>query len=156
MRTERHVTAVWVGPDGDEVVLATMPDQRKLRNLRRDPRIALSVPSTTTNRLGLLEYLVVYGIARVTEGGAAEMLQHLAHTYISPDTVFPNMPDLSPRVRHEDHARAVRRRRAMEPAGRLGNRSTAGLGQRPYMVVSSAVARVTPAASTASTEKTYR
>jgi PPOX class probable F420-dependent enzyme len=91
-----QVTAAWVGVDGDEVVLATLPDQRKLRNLRRDPRIAISVPSTTRNAWGLLEYLVVYGTARVTEGGAAEMLQRLAHTYLGPDAVFPNMPDPPP------------------------------------------------------------
>jgi PPOX class probable F420-dependent enzyme len=91
-----QITAAWVGIDGDEIVLATLPDQRKLRNLRRDPRIALSVSSTTTNEWGLLEYLVVYGTARVTEGGAAEILQSLAYTYIGPDVVFPNMPDPPP------------------------------------------------------------
>jgi PPOX class probable F420-dependent enzyme len=91
-----QVTAAWVGIEGDEIVLATLPDQRKLRNLRRDPRIALSVPSTTTNEWGLLEYLAVYGTAQVTEGGAAEVLQRLAYTYIGPDVVFPNMPDPPP------------------------------------------------------------
>jgi PPOX class probable F420-dependent enzyme len=91
-----QVTLAWVGIEGDEIVLATMPEQRKLRNLRRDPRIALSVQSKTTNEWGLLEYLVVYGTGRVTEGGAAEMLQRLAHTYIGPDVVFPNMPDPPP------------------------------------------------------------
>jgi PPOX class probable F420-dependent enzyme len=91
-----QVTAAWVGLDGDEIVLATLPDQRKLRNLRRDPRIAISIPSTTRNAWGLLEYLVVYGTARVTEGGAADMLQRLAHTYLGPDVVFPNMPDPPP------------------------------------------------------------
>src|SRR5215208_4069844 len=91
-----QVTAAWVGIDGDEIVVATLPDQRKLRNLRRDPRIALSVPSTSTNEWGLLQYLVVYGTARVTEGGAADMLQHLAHTYLGPDAVFPNMPHPPP------------------------------------------------------------
>jgi PPOX class probable F420-dependent enzyme len=91
-----QVTLAWVRIEGDEIVLATMPEQRKLRNLRRDPRIALSVPSTTTNEWGLLEYLVVYGTARVTEGGAAELLQRLAHTYLGPDVVFPGMPDPPP------------------------------------------------------------
>jgi PPOX class probable F420-dependent enzyme len=91
-----QVTAAWVGIEGDEIVLATLPDQRKLRNLRRDPRIALSVPSTTTNEWGLLEYLAVYGTAQVTEGGAAELLQRLAYTYIGADVVFPNMPDPPP------------------------------------------------------------
>jgi len=91
-----QVTAAWVGVDGDQIVLATILEQRKLRNLRRDPRIALSIPSTSVNAWGLLEYLVVYGTARVVEGGAPEMLQRLAHTYLGPDVVFPNMPDPPP------------------------------------------------------------
>jgi len=91
-----QVTAAWVGLDGDEIVFATLPDQRKLKNLRRDPRIALSIPSTTTNEWGLLEYLVVYGTARVTEGGAPEVLQRLAHTYLGPAVIFPGMPDSPP------------------------------------------------------------
>ena len=91
-----QVTAAWVGLDGDEIVLATLPDQRKLRNLRRDPRVALSVESSNVNAWGLREYLVVYGTARVTEGGAAEMLHDLAHTYLGPDVMFPGMPDPPP------------------------------------------------------------
>jgi PPOX class probable F420-dependent enzyme len=91
-----QVTAAWVGVDGDEIVLATLPDQRKLRNLRRDPRIAISIPSGVVNDWGLLEYLVVYGTARVTEGGAPELLQRLAHTYLGPDVVFPPMPNPPP------------------------------------------------------------
>jgi PPOX class probable F420-dependent enzyme len=91
-----HVTAAWVGLEGDEIVLATIPEQRKLRNLRRDPRVALSLQSTNVNKWGLLEYLVVYGTARVTQGGAPELLQRLAHTYLGPDVVFPNMPDPPP------------------------------------------------------------
>lgn len=91
-----QVTAAWVGVEGDEIVIATIPDQRKLRNLRRDPRVAISVPSKTVNDWGLLEYLVVYGTARVTEGGAPETLQRLAHTYLGPDVVFPPMPNPPP------------------------------------------------------------
>jgi PPOX class probable F420-dependent enzyme len=91
-----QVTAAWVGIEDDEIVMATLPDQRKLRNLRRDPRVALSIPTTRVNDWGLLEYLVVYGRARVTEGRAAETLQRLAHTYLGPDVVFPPMPDPPP------------------------------------------------------------
>jgi PPOX class probable F420-dependent enzyme len=91
-----QVTAAWVGIEDDEIVLATIPDQRKLRNLRRDPRVAVSVPSSRINDWGLLEYLVVYGTARVTEGGAPETLQRLAHTYLGPDVVFPPMPNPPP------------------------------------------------------------
>jgi PPOX class probable F420-dependent enzyme len=91
-----QVTAAWVGVEGGEIVIATIPDQRKLRNLRRDPRVAVSVPSARVNEWGLLEYLVVYGSARVTEGGAPETLQRLAHTYLGPDVVFPPMPNPPP------------------------------------------------------------
>jgi len=91
-----HLSAAWVGLDGDEIVFATLPDQRKLRNLRRDPRVALSLQSDHINDWGLREYLVVEGRARITEGGAADLLQHLAHTYLGPDVVFPAMPNPPP------------------------------------------------------------
>jgi PPOX class probable F420-dependent enzyme len=91
-----QVTLAWVGLEGDEIVFATLPDQRKLQNLRRDPRVALSVETTRVNDWGLREYLVVHGTARVTEGGGPELLQRLAHTYLGPDAVFPGMPNPPP------------------------------------------------------------
>lgn len=91
-----HVTLAWVGLDGDEVVLATLFDQRKLRNVRRDPRVTISIATDRTNDMGLREYLVIYGSGRVVEGGAPELLQELAHTYLGPDVKFPPMPDPPP------------------------------------------------------------
>jgi PPOX class probable F420-dependent enzyme len=91
-----HLSAAWVGIGDGEIVFATLPDQRKLRNLRRDPRVALSVQSDRINEWGLREYLVVEGTARITEGGAAELLQRLAHTYLGPEVVFPQMPHPPP------------------------------------------------------------
>jgi len=91
-----QVTVVWVGLDGDEIVAAHMPENRKVRNIRADGRVALSIETTTRNAYGLMEYLVIYGTARITEGGAAALLQHLAHTYIGPDVTFPPGPDPRP------------------------------------------------------------
>ncbi len=91
-----QLSAAWVGLEGDEIVFGTLDDQRKLRNLRRDPRIAITLQSAGINRWGLREYLVIDGVARVTEGGAAQLLQRLARTYIGPDAVFPAMPDPPP------------------------------------------------------------
>ena len=91
-----HMSVAWVGVDDGEIVFGTLDDQRKLRNLRLDPRIALTVQSDRVNRWGLREYLVIDGSAKVTEGGAANLLQRLAHTYIGPDAVFPAMPDPPP------------------------------------------------------------
>lgn len=88
-----HVTCAWVGVDGDDIVFGTLADQRKLRNLRRDPRVTLSFETENVNEWGLREYLVVYGIAQVTDGGAPELLQELAYTYLGPDVTFPAMPN---------------------------------------------------------------
>jgi PPOX class probable F420-dependent enzyme len=91
-----QTTLAWVGLEGDEVVFATLPNQRKLRNLRRDPRITISIQTEQVNPYGLHEYLVIYGTARVTDGGGPELLQRLAHTYLGPDVTFPPMPDPPP------------------------------------------------------------
>ena len=91
-----HVSAAWLGLEDGEIVIGTLNDQRKLRNLRRDPRIALVLQSDRINEWGLREYLVLNGTARVTEGGAPELLQRLARTYLGPDVVFPAMPDPPP------------------------------------------------------------
>jgi PPOX class probable F420-dependent enzyme len=91
-----HVTLAWVGLEDGEIVFGTLGDQRKLRNVRRDPRVTISIETDRTNAMGLREYLVVYGSARVTEGGAPELLQRLAHTYLGPDVTFPPMPDPPP------------------------------------------------------------
>ena len=84
-----QVSIVWVGLDGDEIVSGHMGVRQKLRNVERDPRVVLSLETGIRNAMGLDEYLVVRGAARVTEGGAAELLQRLAHVYLGPDTRFP-------------------------------------------------------------------
>jgi nitroimidazol reductase NimA-like FMN-containing flavoprotein (pyridoxamine 5'-phosphate oxidase superfamily) len=88
-----------VGIEDDEIVAGHLDvRQQKVRNLRRDPRVALSVESDVTNPMGLREHLVVHGRARITEGGAAELLQRLARTYLGPDVRFPPMDDPPPGV----------------------------------------------------------
>jgi len=91
-----QVSCVWVGLDGDEVVFASLGPWRKLRNLERDERIAVSVESPSLNPSGMREYLVIQGTARVDTGGAAELLQQLAEIYIGPDAKFPPMDDPPP------------------------------------------------------------
>ena len=94
-----QVSIVWVGLEGDDIVSAHLREQQKLRNVRRDPRVSLSLETGVTNAMGLREYLVVHGRATVEEGGAAEWLQRLAHTYLGPDVTFPPMPDPPPGFR---------------------------------------------------------
>jgi PPOX class probable F420-dependent enzyme len=91
-----QVTIVWAGLDGDEIVLGHLPEHRKIRNIRNDSRVALSIETGERNATGLNEYLVIYGTARVTEGGAAELLQRLARTYLGPGVRFPPMDNPPP------------------------------------------------------------
>src|SRR5260370_13823065 len=91
-----QATVVWVGLNGDEIVAAHLPEHRKVRNMRNDSRVALSIETGNRNAVGLTEYLVIYGTARITEGGAAGLLQELAHTYLGPDVRFPTMHNPPP------------------------------------------------------------
>lgn len=94
-----QVSIVWVGLDGDQIVAAHLsPRQQKLRNLRRDPRVVLSLEAGTRNAHGLDEYLVIHGTAELTDGGAPEVLQRLAGTYLGPGVKFPPMDDPPPGV----------------------------------------------------------
>ena len=91
-----QVTCVWIGVEGDELVSGHLANHRKLENVRRDPRVTLTFEGTEIQPPGLKEYLVVHGRARVEEGGAADLLQRLAHVYLGPDVKFPPMEDPPP------------------------------------------------------------
>lgn len=91
-----QVSVAWVGVEDGEVVIGTMGDQAKLRNIRANSRIAMSFATPGRTEHGLAKYLVLRGRARVTEGGAADLLQRLAYTYIGPSVRFPGIPDPPP------------------------------------------------------------
>jgi PPOX class probable F420-dependent enzyme len=89
-----QVSCIWVGLEGDDIVSGHLrASQQKLRNVRRDPRVVLSLEAESANAVGMRHYLVVHGTARVTDGGAPELLQRLARTYVGPDVTFPPQPD---------------------------------------------------------------
>ena len=91
-----QVAVVWVGVEGDEIVSGHLRLQQKIRNVQRDSRVVLSMETGVRNPMGLDEYLIVRGSARVTEGGAPELLQRLARVYLGPDVKFPPMDDPPP------------------------------------------------------------
>jgi len=93
-----HVTVVWVGnaDDGsDDIVIGKLMVDQKVRNIRRDPRVSMSIEAEGDQH-GMQNYLVVEGTATITEGGAPELLQRLAQVYVGPGTTFPPMPDPPP------------------------------------------------------------
>lgn len=90
-----QVTLVWVGLDGDQIVSGHMGEWRKVQNIRRDHRVALSMEVEGRTEQGLDHYLVVHGRAEVVPGGAAPLLQRLAEVYLGPGIKFPPVDDPS-------------------------------------------------------------
>lgn len=87
-----QVSLVWVAlqstPDGDELVTAHLSEHKKVRNVRNDGRVAVTVVSTADPGKGMRPYLAITGTARIVEGGAPELLKELAQTLSDPN-VFP-------------------------------------------------------------------
>jgi PPOX class probable F420-dependent enzyme len=87
-----HSTPVYVGARGDQIVFFTGPGMRKARNLRRDPRLALSIVPVDNP----FQPVVVRGrVVEWIEGDEAwEIIDQLVAKYI--DERYPR-----------DHARMV-------------------------------------------------
>ena len=77
-----HVTPVWVDYDGEHVVFNTAEGRAKVRNLRRDPRVAIEV----YGRENPYSYVAVTGTAEIVEEGADEHIDKLAKKYLGVDT----------------------------------------------------------------------
>ena len=90
-----HITLTWAGFEGDELVFATFPDQHKIENMRRDPRVTVSFQAQENTGQGLHPYAVISGRVRLTEGGALEVMDRLAPAYMGPGATFP-MRDVPP------------------------------------------------------------
>ncbi len=103
-----QVTLVWVGLDGDEIVCAHLGSWQKVKNIQKDARVALSME--TGGKTGILNhYLVISGRARITEGGAPQLLHQLAQIYVGLGTHFPDDNAPSGSITHitVEHIRGV-------------------------------------------------
>jgi PPOX class probable F420-dependent enzyme len=81
-----QVTVIWIGLDGDELVSTHMRDNIKLRNIRRDPRVALSFDGPRESGVWLSPYATVYARATVEPSDRIwELMARHAKVYISPD-----------------------------------------------------------------------
>ncbi|BCZ24590.1 PPOX class F420-dependent oxidoreductase [Mycobacterium senriense] len=93
-----QVSVVWVAlrstPDGDELVSAHLSEHKKVRNIRNDPRVAVTIVALDAAGQGMRPYLSLTGTARITEGGAPEVLAELNPVLGDPNTKFP--PDNAP------------------------------------------------------------
>lgn len=77
-----QVTPMWVDYDGTYVLVNTARGRQKDRNLRRDPRVALTIMDPDNP----YRYLLIRGrVAEITEQGAVEHIDALAKKYTGAD-----------------------------------------------------------------------
>jgi PPOX class probable F420-dependent enzyme len=92
-----QVSVVWFAlestPDGDELVTAHLKEHKKVRNVRQDPRVSVTIVAAPKPGV-LTDYLSITGTARIVEGGAPELLTELAAVMLGPNSGFP--PEGSP------------------------------------------------------------
>ena len=75
-----QTSVVWVGRDGDDLLVSTAAGRRKERNVRRDSRVSLTVYDIADP----LRYVEVRGEATVTEDIGREVAVRLAEQYEGP------------------------------------------------------------------------
>ena len=75
-----QTSVVWVGRDGNDLLVSTAAGRRKERNVRRDSRVSLTVYDTADP----LRYVEVRGVATVTEDIGRELAVRLAEQYEGP------------------------------------------------------------------------
>jgi PPOX class probable F420-dependent enzyme len=75
-----HTVPLWVGVRGERIVILTGPGSRKARNLRRDPRMALSIAPADNP---FMPVIVRGRVVEWLEGDAAwEIVDELSRKYI--------------------------------------------------------------------------
>ena len=74
-----QLTQVWVDTDGTDVVINTVEGHQKLRNVRRDPRVALTVSDPARPS----DYVQIRGeVHEITTDGAREHIDELSQNYL--------------------------------------------------------------------------
>ena len=80
-----QVSVVWVIVEDDEILFGSDQQSWKVRNLRRDPSIVLSVEDDVRNEHGFQRHLIIRGRATIEEGPDPVLMDRLAHQYAGLD-----------------------------------------------------------------------
>jgi PPOX class probable F420-dependent enzyme len=80
-----QTSVVWIDTDGENVVFNTTNSRAKGRNLRKDPRVSVSIWDNEDP----YKYLEVEGAAELDENGAAAHINDLSHKYVGEDFHTP-------------------------------------------------------------------
>jgi PPOX class probable F420-dependent enzyme len=77
-----QVSVVWCGVRGDQVLFCAEGSTAKVRNIRRDPWVVLSIEDEARNATGTQQHLLVYGNAAVVGPARPELCDQLCRTYV--------------------------------------------------------------------------
>jgi PPOX class probable F420-dependent enzyme len=74
-----QLTQTWVDTDGEKILVNTVEGHQKVRNMRRDPRVAVNVADPDDPS----RYVAVRGrVLGITPDGAVEHIEQLAQRYL--------------------------------------------------------------------------
>jgi PPOX class probable F420-dependent enzyme len=89
-----QTSPLWVGRDGDDILISSTAGLRKVRNLEGDPRASLTVVDAADP----LRYAEIRGTASITEDVDRAVAQALAIKYEGPEAAA-EYAELPPEVR---------------------------------------------------------
>ncbi len=84
-----HATAMWIARDGDLIVFNTLQGRRKWRNMRRDPRVAVSISAPDDP---YRNWSIQGRVVEMRTGDGVEVIDALARKYLGE----PRYPWLQP------------------------------------------------------------
>ncbi|MFG1995093.1 PPOX class F420-dependent oxidoreductase [Actinoplanes sp. NPDC048988] len=89
-----QLSVMWLGRDGDDLVMATKGGRRKVRNIRRDARVTVLVHDRRTPT----RYVEIRGRAAVVDEDAVALVHELARRYTGRDHVMGDPAEEAGRV----------------------------------------------------------
>ena len=85
-----QLTPTWAGTDGTHILINTAEGFQKVRNIRRDPRVAVAIADPSKP---MLYYSVRGEVSSITAVGAADHVEELSQRYFGMPFPWPNGRD---------------------------------------------------------------
>jgi PPOX class probable F420-dependent enzyme len=96
-----HVTAIWIGLDGDNIISTHMRYNAKLRNMQRDPRVVLSFAPPQQPHDWMSPHAIIQATATIGPlGPTGPLLTRLARAYVGQDAEYPDQSQTGYIVRY--------------------------------------------------------
>src|SRR3954449_9453588 len=87
-----HLSVVWVGRDGEDILFSTIRGRRKTNNLERDPRITVLIYPKDDP----YSYVEVRGAAELIDDPSKAYIEEMSQKYLG--TPYPSHSDEEQRV----------------------------------------------------------